>query len=399
VTTPTGATGSVGARTTSPMLDNFGEILADRPGPCLSIYLPTGRRFPEKQQDVVRFRNLLVEIERSLPAELSEDARAELLAPLHELAGNERFWNFTQDGLAVLRASDFYKIWKLQRTVPERAVVADSFHTKPLLRIVQSADRFELLALTREQVRLFQGNRDALDEVELHPDVPRTLTEALGEQLTEQHETAASVGKAGHDLGNVSMRFGVGGRKDELDKDTERFFRTVDRAIFDHHSRSSGLPLLLAALAEYHATFRDVSHNPQLQDEAISGNPNAWSPDELRQKAWQLFEPRYLARLQKFVDEFGAGAARELASDEVQAVAMAGLAGRIRTLLVDDERVVPGRVDRATGAVTFGSLDDPHMDDVLDDLAELTLRMGGEVVMVPSERMPTKSGVAAIYRF
>ena len=71
----------------------------------------------------------------------------------------------------------------------------------------------------------------------------------------------------------------------------------------------------------------------------------------------------------------------------------------MRTFLVDADRVVPGAVDHATGRVTHGPLDDPHTDDAADDLAELTLRMGGDVVVVPRERMPSETGVAAIYRF
>lgn len=39
------------------------------------------------------------------------------------------------------------------------------------------------------------------------------------------------------------------------------------------------------------------------------------------------------------------------------------------------------------------------MNDILDDLGRLALTMHGQVVVVPSERMPTKSGVAAIYRY
>jgi len=46
-----------------------------------------------------------------------------------------------------------------------------------------------------------------------------------------------------------------------------------------------------------------------------------------------------------------------------------------------------------------GELSDPDMDDVLDDLAELVLQSGGEVIIVPAERMPVDTGVAAIYRY
>ena len=36
---------------------------------------------------------------------------------------------------------------------------------------------------------------------------------------------------------------------------------------------------------------------------------------------------------------------------------------------------------------------------MLDDIAELVLKNGGQVVIVPNERMPTRTGIAAIYRF
>ena len=65
------------------------------------------------------------------------------------------------------------------------------------MRTVQSADRYQILGLNRQAIKLFEGNRDALDEVELAQGVPRTLTEALGEELTEPHHTVASYGGGG----------------------------------------------------------------------------------------------------------------------------------------------------------------------------------------------------------
>jgi hypothetical protein len=44
-------------------------------------------------------------------------------------------------------------------------------------------------------------------------------------------------------------------------------------------------------------------------------------------------------------------------------------------------------------------LKDPQVDDLLDDLAELVLSKGGQVVVVPTVDMPTTAGVAAIFRF
>lgn len=380
----------------------FNELIADRAGPCISLYFSTIRSGPERRQNVVRFRNLLRDAEHSLASSdtpLSEQQRATLLEPLHQLADNARFWNHTLDGLAVLRAPDFYKVYKLQRAVPTRAIVADSLHLKPLLRILQSADNFEVLAISREHVRLFRGNRDSMDEVELDPAVPRSLTDALGEELTEPHDAARAVRVSANPGRGTSVHYGSGSKHDEMDKDTERYFRIVDRAIVETHANPSAPPLVLAALPEYHAAFRAVSHNPHLVEQAIAGNPDALSAEELKARAWEIIGPTYEARLQRLVDEYHAGRAHELAHDALPEVGEAVAQGRVRTLLVDADRVIPGSVDRDSGRVTLAALDDPHTDDAVDDLAELTLRRGGDVVVVPGERMPTDTGVAAIYRF
>ena len=73
--------------------------------------------------------------------------------------------------------------------------------------------------------------------------------------------------------------------------------------------------------------------------------------------------------------------------------------GRVGTLLIEAEREVPGRIDAATGRVEFAELAHPDVDDTLDDLAEMVLKAGGRVVVVPAARMPSTTGVAAIYRF
>jgi len=44
-------------------------------------------------------------------------------------------------------------------------------------------------------------------------------------------------------------------------------------------------------------------------------------------------------------------------------------------------------------------LDNADVDDLLDDLGEQVLKNGGDVVVLPSERMPSSTGVAATYRY
>jgi hypothetical protein len=299
-------------------------------------------------------------------------------------------------------AAGKFEVFKLQRPVKELVVVADSFHLKPLLRMIQSADRYQVLCLDRHKAALYEGNRDALDEMDVG-DMPATITAALGDQLTDQHQPVGVYGKGagtGHLAHGGPGSFpGLGGKKDEVEKDVERFFRVIDREVLARFSRPSGLPLILAALPEYHTEFRRISANPFLQADGVTKNPESLNPDQLRAEVWQVVEPKYLARLARMTEDYRTAAARGLATGDVNDAARAAAAARIGTLLVEADRVIPGRFDPTTGEVHPGRLADPEVDDVIDDLAETVLRTGGAVVVVPADRMPTDTGLAATFRY
>lgn len=378
-------------------VESLAVLTAVHQPPCLSLYQPTHRRPPENQQDPIRFRNLVKELDASLRQRYPAVEIRLLLEPYEALAQDHAFWNHSLDGLAVLGGPGLFQVFRLQRPVAELAVVADSFHTKPLRRFLQSVDRYQVLALSLREIRLFEGNRDALDEIDLAPGVPRTITEALGDELTEPYLTVASYGGVGRT--STPMHHGHGGKQDEAQIDAERFFRAIDRAILEHHSKPSGLPLILATLSEHHDLFHRVSHNPFLMAEGLSINPHIVPIDELRERAWHIVEPQYRARLVTLADEFAVAKSNGLGSDDLAHVAQAATAGRVATLLIEADRQIAGWLDAATGRIEPADLSDPHVDDLLDDLGDLVEKMGGLVMVIPAERMPGETGLAATYRY
>ena len=60
------------------------------------------------------------------------------LEPLEALVNDKDIWNHTIDGLAVFSANGIFKVVGLHKSVEELAIVADSFHTKPLRQYLQS---------------------------------------------------------------------------------------------------------------------------------------------------------------------------------------------------------------------------------------------------------------------
>ncbi len=380
-------------RLTQASLDEFASFEGR---PCLSLYQPTHRSHPDNQQDQIRFRHLVKALETSLRPQHEAKAVTSLLEPFEALARDHDFWNHTLDGLAVLGALGLFRVFLLQRSMAEVAVVADSFHTKPLRHFLQSSARYQVLALSLHKVQLFEGDRNALDAVAMAAAVPRTMIVELGEKHTEPHTTVSSHGGLG--AGHGPMHNGQGGKKDEIDPEAARFFREVDRAVLEHHSRPSGLPLILAALPEHHHAFHELSHNPFLMASGVMVDPQALTHDELRQRAWDVAAPQQAEQQAAWSDAYAVAAGRGLGSENLAEVAHAAVAGRVATLLIEAEREVAGRIDASTGRIDPGVLGNPRVDDVLDDLGTLVEKMGGEVHVLPAGRMPCRTGAAASFR-
>lgn len=355
------------------------EILSYQGAPCISLCQTTHRKYPENQQDSIRFGNLIKELETTLSQEYNEDEIQEFLEPFKNLRHDNEFWNHTLDGLVVLGGPGFFKILVLPQLVTELVVAGESFHVKPLWRYLQSVDRYQILALSRDKIRFFEGTRHALDEVEIVEGVPKSIDEALGSELSSPHQTVASYGGVGK--GKTAMRHGHGDKKDELDKDTERFFRLVDQAIIENYSRPSDLPLILAALPEYHNLFHEISKNPFLIPNGIKINPFAIPTEQLKELAWETLKPQHHAHLTSLSKEFEQAQVNGLGSDDLDQVANAAAAGRVETLLIQP------------------NIGDPVCDDELDNLGELVMKMGGHVFVVPTEKMPSETGVAATFRY
>jgi len=374
------------------------ELLSMSSAPCLSLYMPTHRSHPENLQDIIRFKNLVNQLEKSLSEQSSAFDIKKFLEPFETLGNDKEFWNHTLDGLAVLGSTEYFKVIKIPIAVQEFAGVADSFNTKPLRKYLQSVDRYHVLSLSLHEIRFFEGNRHSLVEVELPSDFPRTITEALGDELTEKHSTVASYGGVGGESSN--MHHGHGGKKDEVDKDAERFFNIIARTIHENYSKTTGLPLILAALPEHHSLFQKLSKNPMLLDEGININPASISTAKLTKLAWEVLEPVYLQKLKDLVKKFEQAKANNSGSDNVKEVIEAAEAGRVDTILIEKDRVIAERLrNKNTGTFKQADSTQPILDDLLDDIGELVTKMGGEVMFIPSEKMPAKTGIAALYRY
>lgn len=374
------------------------ELIAEKNNPSISLYLPTHRSHPENLQDIIVFKNLVKQLKESLHDKYSETEVLQFIKPFDLLIQNNALWNKTLDGLVVFSAIDYLKIIYLQVPVNALVIVTDRFHVKPLRKYLQSADRYHILSLNLDHFQLFEGNRFGVSEIKLNPEIPKTLTEALGEDLTEKRSTVASYGGTSGESAN--MHHGDGGRKDQMDNDTEKFFRIISLAIDEHYSKPTGLPLVLAALPEHHHLFHKVNKNPLLQKEGIMVSIKFLQAEKIAEMAWKTMQPNYLMSLKELSQKFEEAKGKSNGSDSLEEVAKAVADRRVETLLLEQNRIIAGSIiDVDSGTIEIGDLKNPEVGDLLDAIAEMATEKGTEVIVISKENMPTQSGIAAIFRY
>ncbi len=378
------------------------QLLAEQDEPCLSLTMPTHRVFPESEQGPVRYKNLVRLLGSALEKKYGkrDETSQQLLSQVEKLGSDgpegdfAGFWNHQKEGLAVFAAPGMLAWYRVPIPLREIAVVSNSFHVKPLLPLLHADTRYHVLSLTQGEVTLWDGNFERITPLG-NKDVPSSLEDALGEELDTSRQ-----GLSHHGSGVGGARHGSGRPSDEDKKELRRFFREVDKRVEERHSKPTGRPLILAAVDYYHPLFREVSKNARLLEQGISQDPKSLTPDQLHGAALEIIGPRREKNLNEALEAYGAAAAYHQGSSELHEIGGAAAEGRIKLLMLEEARRVWGRVNRKTGEVTTGGKQgNPDDADVLDELAELTLLHGGDVMVVPAGRMPNHRALAATFRF
>ena len=266
--------------------------------------------------------------------------------------------------------------------------MGDSFHIKPLIRVYQSADRHFILALNKTSFKLYEGDRYGFEELVLPEGTPITLKEVLGDEYTEPNLAS----------GRGGVLHGLGGRKEESDKDTKKYFRYVDKFVTEKYSNTTKAPLVLVSLTENQGDFRELSHNKYLLEQGVNVDPEALNKEQLKEHVWKTLEPLYIKKTEKLVERFENARAKFSASDDLAEIVRSGVENKIDTVLLESGRIIKGSIAK-DGKISDENVESSTHEDLLDDIAELVFRNGGEVIMLPKERMPSTTGAAAIFRY
>jgi len=376
--------------------DDLQALMQKRKDLCISIYMPTHRSGVDTQQNQIRFKNLLREAEERLVASgmRIQDARS-FLEKAQGLVNNVLFWRQQRDSLAFFLSSDLFLHYNLPVNIPDLIVVTDRFHLKPLLPVLSRDERFYLLALSQNEVRLYEGTRLGIQEVVLEG-LPHGLTDALQVDEPEKQVRFRSGGAGGGERG--SMMSGHGADIEDAKDNLLRYFRQVDRVLRDT-LKDERVPLVLAGVDYLFPIYREANTYLDLFDQTITGNPKGMLQEQLHKEAWSLVRTRYDQEIEEAVDLYRRSQGTGLTSSNIEDILVAAHHGRIGVIFVPLGKQLWGNFKSDAEQVSF--YDEPVTggEDLFDLAAIQTYVNGGSVFALPPENIPDGMAMAAVFRY
>jgi hypothetical protein len=379
------------------------ELIEHRAENSTSIYIPTHPVGEDMEQDPIRLKNALNHAEDRLASGGLRRAEAERLLQPAKLLLNERsFWRNQSTALGLFLSSELTRSYRLPIQVEEMIVISDRFHIKPLMPMLSGDGRFYVLAISQNDVRMLEGTRYTLSELDLE-NVPKSLGEALRFEDPEARlqfhtSTGASGGERGQAGPRRAMFHGQGAPEADRKDAILRYFHILDNGLGDLlHNHNT--PLVLAGVDYLHPLYQQANSYPGLVEEGVHGNPENWSDKELHQRAWELVAPLMDRQRDKALDLYGDLSDTDRVSSKLDEVVPAAHYGRVDTLFVALGKQRWGHFDPDANDIELHVESKVGNEDLLDAAAVHTLLNGGTVYAVEPEQVPGGSLLAAIFRY
>jgi hypothetical protein len=377
--------------------EDIQNLLKKQEGVCVSLYSPM-EKSGDTQQNPIRFKNLLSIVEKHLiDRGFRENELKDYLSPIKKFQQDSLFWEHQSDGLAVFLSKNFFHSYRQPYHFKELVFVADHFHIKPLLPLLVGDGRFFILAISQNSIKLMQGTRYTVNEIDLEG-VPEGLASVIRQEGMEkllQFHTGTPTTRG--DRSAIFFGHGAGYNTKEI---IQRYFQVVNKSLHEY-LRNEKIPLVLAGVDYLLPIYREVNTYPYLLEEGIEGNPENLTKDKLHEKVWKIVEPIFYKAQREALEKCEAllQKGEKTTSIKLEDIIPAAYHGRIDTLFVAIGIEKWGRFDPDNNQIIIHEKNELGDTDLLDFCANQVLRHSGSVFALKTDAIPGNSIIAAIYRY
>lgn len=379
--------------------EQFVELANFQQDCCISFYMPT-LSSPgvdvNRQKNFIGFKNKLQQIVSILKERNMNESEVEtLLKPGYNLLRDERFWDSMSQGLAVFISDGYFKYVKLPVNSVDKILVNSKFYLTPLIPVMTSSDYFFVLVLSKKAAKLYRADAFGMEFIPV-PGMPNGVEDVVhfenkGDKSLYRTDTSGAGAGANY--------HGAGTGRPEPKENLAMYFDEVDETLWKEVLSRENVPLLLVGVEYLIPIYKQVAKYKPIWDEAITGSHEHEDTSSLYDLARQVMEPYFQERISKALNIYGNQSATELTSSIVDDVIPAAHYGRVSHLFAIRNEHIWGSFDEMNNNLTIHEEQEDGDECMIDKAVIKTLLTGGEVFILPKERMPAQSKLAAVMRY
>jgi hypothetical protein len=359
---------------THPQLKSL--LQSDTP-PCISLYVPLSMAELNEQGILSGcYRNLIESARALLDKSYSERVVTRMLAPLSHFQIPERLRDTPPRGtLAIFKSPTLEGFIHLPEEMPGIAVVADSFHIKPLLDKLMPPRNFYVLDVQSRHATLYKSDRERLD-----------IIQSFQANEVSEIQIPESGNLFKRQLESLLTRTGLRRQHTQAQHLSSEFLTRVEAQVTAHMIFTLASPLFVVGKRHCTNQYMRINRYPDLHSTPI------WAAEgrirnEAFLKAIHAAAVKQHEKILKREKDKNLTALRKarrkgLLEQDLHAVVRALTQGQVRTLFIKKNELLWGTVDWRSGRFRLNpSQTNAFDDDIIDDCIEKALVSEGTKIV------------------
>jgi hypothetical protein len=344
-------------------------LLESESGVHLTIYLVNRRGVIDLKSQL---KTAIQEAYKWLEPAFSIEEQKQFLEPLESLLVDARIFKQMKGNIGIFRTKDSFRVLNIPVEVEPSCQVATSFHVKPLLRWLQTDQEFLLLGIESDSAHLYLGSQDSF----------RLVDSILFPEFFKKN----------YEMDDYSSL--KESRKKKIKQ--EETFNWLNEWITELTKNSKPKLFLAGDQLQVSSLLRHLKYRNAIKA-AVANSFTQQNLSDICQTVRKILKTESHKLIEKTLVEFRFAEEGNRTRKNIFQIARAVVQGKVRKLIVTDELSIFGKVDRKSGGLAIHPFDLDHEDDdILDDLAQMVLSQGGEVIIAKRNEIPKGHPILAI---
>ena len=340
---------------------------------CVTITLQTHRTLPDNEKDPILLKNLIKEVQARLQESCGKSLVKVVMDKINTLAENIDH-RHNLESLILFANEDMADYTRLPITVENRVVIDKTFATRDLVRALHRESSYYVLVLSRDRARLI---------------------EAFNDKVTAEIETGFPMDNSNL---NPTQRAeaAIGNRQTML---LLEFFNRVDKQL-NEIQKEKPLPVIVCTEESNFPEYLKIADKKEIIAGKLNGNRMQEKSHHIVDLAWPVIKQLNKEKNNQRLAELHIAVNSQNFLTDFNDIWQAINEGRGKTLFVKKGYFQPARLENdRIELITEENSANSNVDDIIDEMIEKNLGLGGDAVFINGEELDKFQGLVLVTRY